>query len=618
MLLNRYPRWKNVLVVVLLLVGFVYALPNMFGEEPAVQISALKQGRIDAAFQTRVEHALKAADIPYRITVHPDNVLLRFKSTNTQLKAKDLLESTLGRDYMVALNLAPAVPNAFRFIGASPMKLGLDLRGGVHFLLQVDMPAAQKRHLESMAEMLRTRLREEKIRYRTIGVQQLALNLRFQSAETQAQALKLMKQEFPGLVTTLTQDGESYFIHANLSEQQEKEMRDYAIDQSMTTLRNRVNELGVAEAIVQRQGAERIVVELPGVQDTAHAKEILGKTASLNFYIVNHEHDARQYMNSKPPAGTVLYYDREGRPTLFDRKVVLSGESIVSAQSGIDEYGKAEVNITLGGNTRYFSKITGENIQNQMGTVFIETHFEDMDVDGEVKRVSKTTYEVISVATIQSRLGNRFRISNMSSPQEARNLALLLRAGALPAPIDIVEERIIGPSLGMENITMGMISLGVGLALVLLFMMGYYRFFGLLADIALLMNLVLLVAVLSIIGATLTLPGIAGIVLTMGMAVDANVLIFERIREELRNGSTVQASISAGFDKAFITIVDAQLTTFIAALALFSIGSGPIKGFAITLIIGLLTSVFTAVTVSRAMVNALFGGKTLKRLSIGI
>lgn len=618
MLLNRYPRWKNVLVVVLLLVGFVYALPNMFGEEPAVQISALKQGRIDAAFQTRVEHALKAADIPYRITVHPDNMLLRFKSTNTQLKAKDLLESTLGRDYMVALNLAPAVPNAFRFIGASPMKLGLDLRGGVHFLLQVDMPAAQKRHLESMAEMLRTRLREEKIRYRTIGVQQLALNLRFQSAETQAQALKLMKQEFPGLVTTLTQDGESYFIHANLSEQQEKEMRDYAIDQSMTTLRNRVNELGVAEAIVQRQGAERIVVELPGVQDTAHAKEILGKTASLNFYIVNHEHDARQYMNSKPPAGTVLYYDREGRPTLFDRKVVLSGESIVSAQSGIDEYGKAEVNITLGGNTRYFSKITGENIQNQMGTVFIETHFEDMDVDGEVKRVSKTTYEVISVATIQSRLGNRFRISNMSSPQEARNLALLLRAGALPAPIDIVEERIIGPSLGMENITMGMISLGVGLALVLLFMMGYYRFFGLLADIALLMNLVLLVAVLSIIGATLTLPGIAGIVLTMGMAVDANVLIFERIREELRNGSTVQASISAGFDKAFITIVDAQLTTFIAALALFSIGSGPIKGFAITLIIGLLTSVFTAVTVSRAMVNALFGGKTLKRLSIGI
>jgi preprotein translocase subunit SecD len=618
MVLNKYPLWKNALVVVILLMGLLYALPNAFGDDPALQISSLKTAELDQAAQAQVILALEQADIPYQSEFEKGDLLLRFNNADAQLQAKDLLTPMLGNDYIVALNLAPAVPNWMRFIGANPMKLGLDLRGGVHFLLQVDVPAAEERYLDSFAETLRTRLREDSIRYRNVTAQGDELRITFNDETMKSEGMSLIRREFPGLQVSDTRAANNLLVSFKLTDAEQKEVRDYALDQSMITLRNRVNELGVAEAVVRRQGLDRIVVELPGVQDTARAKEILGKTASLSFHMVNNDYDPSQYVNSRPPAGTVLYYDRDGRPWIFDRRVVLSGDNIVGAQSGFDEYGKPAVFIQLGGSTRYFSKITGENIGNGMGSVFVETRFYDKEENGETVRVSETTYDVISVATIQSRLGNRFQITNLQSAEESRNLALLLRAGALPAPIDYVQERVIGPSLGAENIKKGLVSLGAGLLLVLIFMAIYYNAFGVIADIALLVNLVLIAAVLSLIGATLTLPGIAGIVLTMGMAVDANVLIFERIREELRNGQSPQSSIQAGFDKAFSTIVDAQLTTFIAALALFSMGSGPVKGFAITLIIGLLTSVFTAVMVSRAMVNFTFGGKTLKKLAIGI
>ncbi len=620
MILNKFPLWKNALVAVLLVLGLIYALPNIFGEDPAIQISALKQAQLDAGALARIEQTLQQADIHYVLEQENGNVLLRFDNSDGQLKAKDLLSRQLGNDYIVALNLAPAVPHGLRIISANPMKLGLDLRGGVHFLLQVDVPAAQERHLDSFAESLKSRLREENIRYRNINAQGQQLRILFVDEQAKDAGIALIQQEYPNLQVERDQntDANSLTVNTTLTEAEKNIVRDYAVEQSMVTLRNRVNELGVAEAVVQRQGMDRIVVELPGVQDTARAKEIVGKTASLTFQMVNKDYNPGEYVNKRAPAGTVMYYDRDGRPWIFDRQVVLSGDSIVGAQSGFDEYGKPAVFIQLGGNTRYFSKITGDNIGNSMGSIFVETRFHDKEQNGEIKRVSETIYEVISVATIQSRLGNRFQITNMQSADEARTLALLLRAGALPAPIDFVQERIIGPSLGMENIEKGLVSLGMGLLLVLIFMAVYYHRFGIIADIALLVNLVLIIAILSLIGATLTLPGIAGIVLTMGMAVDANVLIFERIREELRNGQSPQSSIAAGFDKAFATIIDAQLTTFIAALALFSMGSGPIKGFAVTLIIGLLTSVFTAVTVTRSMVNIAFGGKTLKKLSIGM
>lgn len=614
---NRYPRWKNLLILLVLCVAFVYALPNVFGEDPAVQISSLKTVDVDDSTLARIKMALDGAGLKYELEHENHDLLLRFHNTNEQLAAKDLLAQTLGTDYMVALNLAPAIPPYLRVIDATPMKLGLDLRGGVHFLLQIDMHAAFERQLDGYAETLRTRLREERIHYRSVDVNNTALQLRFANKTDQLAALTLIKGEFTGLDLEASDLGDAFYVKATLNMAEQKNVQNYALEQSMNTLRNRVNELGVAEALVQRQGADRIVVELPGVQDTAHAKEILGKTASISFYIVDSDHNPRDYVTQRPPAGTVLYLDREGAPHLFDRRVVLSGDSIVGAQPGVDEMGQPSVSIQIGGNTRQFSRVTGENINRQMGTVFIETRYNTVVQNGQTIREPETTYQVISIATIRSRLGNRFQITGLSA-QESRNLALLLRAGALPAPIDIVEERIIGPSMGLENIEKGMISLAAGLGLVLVFMMAYYRTFGLIADIALVTNLILLVAVLSIIDATLTLPGIAGLVLTMGMAVDANVLIFERIREELRGGQGVQAAIQSGYEKAFVTIVDANLTTFIAGLSLFSIGSGPIKGFAIILIIGLVTSVFTAVTVSRAIVNICYGGRRLEKLSIGI
>lgn len=605
-MINQFPRWKNWAIAIFMMVAFLYALPNIFGDNPAIQISTEKGAAIDEFVVRKMKSTLDDAKIPYTLEQNDHAVLIRFKASDEQLAAQSLLAKTLGDSYIVALNLAPATPEWMKKIGAKPMKLGLDLRGGVHFLMQVDMADVEQRHLDGLVEGVRSNLRDEKIRYRALTADAQGILIRWATPEDAKKAVSALHTSFPELIFT---QPEPLVTQAILSPTGKKTLVDDAMDQTMMTLRNRVNELGVAEAVVQRQGLDRVVVELPGVQDTAYAKQILGTTASVAFYLLSDE---------KSIGGGITFKDRHGLPQTFDRAVVLSGDNIVGARSGFDQYGKPAVFIQIGGNVAAFSKITGDNVGRGMGTVFTETRYHDAVVNGVPTRVADTTREVINVATINQRLDNHFQISPMSSPQEARNLALLLRAGAFPAPVDYIEERIIGPSMGEENIKKGVISLVAGLALVLGFMMCYYSVFGIISNIALLMNLVLLVAVLSLLGATLTLPSMAAIVLTLGMAVDANVLIFERIREELRHGQTGHGSIHAGYEKAFLTIVDANITTLIAAIALFSIGSGPIKGFAITLIIGLITSVFTGVTVSRAIVNLIFGGKRLSRLPIGM
>jgi preprotein translocase subunit SecD len=607
MALNYYPRWKNILITAVVVLGVIYALPNLFGEDPAIQISALK-GDVTEQTATQVEAVLSQAHIPYQLESADNRILVRFNSADNQLIARDLVAKDLGDSMVVALNLAPSTPQWLRWLHATPMKLGLDLRGGVHFLLEIDTASIEARHLDSYLSEVRKRLREEKIRYRGVDISNQQLVIRFEDEATQRAAQSLLNLEFPGLELLPHQQGQLYTLEGGLSELDMRETLNFAVDQTMTTLRNRVNELGVSEALVQRQGANRIVVELPGVQDTAMAKDILDKMATVEFRLVNDEQTV---------GGEVLY-ERNGTPVSLQRQVVLTGDSVVGAQSGFDEFGKPAVFIQLGGDARAFSRVTGENIGRPMATIYIESRFVDKVINGETVRTVEHTKEVVSVATINSALGNRFQITGLASGEEARTLALLLRAGALPAPIDIVEERTVGPSLGIDNIKAGIWSTLAGLTLVLLFMIFYYRAFGVIANIALIINLILIIAILSVLGATLTLPGIAAIVLTLGMAVDANVLIFERIKEEIKQGNTPQASIYAGFEKAFITIIDAQLTTFIAALALFSLGSGPVKGFAVTLIIGLVTSVFTAVMVSRMIVNKWYGQRSVEKLSIGI
>lgn len=610
-MLNQFPRWKNWAIFLCLVVAFIYAMPNVFGDNPAVQISAEKDALLDDFVIRKMKTALDTAKISYIEERTERAVLFRFQTSEDQLAAQSLIQQSIGGQYVVALNIAPSAPEWMRRIHANPMKLGLDLRGGVHLLFQVDMADVEQRHLDGIVESLKTRLREEKIRYRALQVDKAQVTIRWASADDARNALTRLQPTFPEIIFTPI---DPLTTQATLNPIAKKAMVDDAMDQTMLTFRNRVNELGVAEAVVQRQGLDRLVVELPGVQDTAYAKQILGTTASVSFYLLS-EADS-----SSPTdfGGTVTYSDRNKRSYTFDRTVVLSGDNIVGAQSTYDDYGKPAVAIQISGNVAAFSTVTGNNIGRGMGTVFTETRYHDQTINGVVTRVAETNREVINVANIQSRLGNRFQITGLGSTQEARNLALLLRAGALPAPVDIVEERIIGPSMGAENIQKGMVSLIVGLTLVLVFMVVYYNVFGLIANVALLANLFVLVAILSLLGATLTLPSMAAIVLTLGMAVDANVLIFERIREELRQGQSAHGSIHAGYEKAFITIVDANITTLIAGIALFAIGSGPIKGFALTLIIGLGTSVFTAVTVSRAVTNLFFGGRRLTSLPIGI
>ena len=618
---NRYPLWKHLLIAAVLAAGVVFALPNVFGEDPAVQISGERGVAIDTGLAARVAGALEAGGVPaHSVALEDGRLLARFGDTETQLKAQDLLRTDLGPGYIVALNLAPAMPRWLAATGLLPMYLGLDLRGGVHFLMEVDMPAAVAQAEERYTGDVRTLLREARVRYRSVGRDpQGGLQVRLRSSEARDEAARRIDREFPDL--TVTEEdfgGEDFRLRLALNEEAVRATREFALQQNVTTLRNRVNELGVAEPVIQRQGDSRIVVQLPGVQDTARAKDILGATATLEFRMVDEEHSVSDAQDGRVPAGSRLYHERNGRPVLLYRQLMLTGDSIIDAASGIDQQtGSPAVFITLDGKgARLFSERTKDKIGRSMAVVFIENKTDVRRVDGRDVRSRRTIEEVINIAVIRDRLGKRFQITGLDNTSEARDLALLLRAGALAAPIEIIEERTVGPSLGQDNIDQGLRSVIIGFCLVLGFMAFWYRRFGLVANLALAANLVLIVAVLSMLQATLTLPGIAGIVLTVGMAVDANVLIFERIREELRNRNTPQASIQSGYQKAFSTILDANVTTLIAAVVLFGFGTGPIKGFAITLSIGIVTSMFTAIMGTRAVVGIVYGGRRVTALSI--
>ncbi len=620
--MNRYPLWKNLLILLILLVGVIYALPNFYGEDPALQIMSTRGAPVDESLAQRVQLRLREAGLPY-LAVEPGEkgLLVRFPDTDTQLRAQDLLREALGEGYVAALNLAPRTPAWLQALGAKPMYLGLDLRGGVHFLMEVDMDAVMAQTQQRYVDDLRTLLREQKVRYLGILKQpDGSLLLRFRDEAQREAARSLITKEYPELRLLAREEGRGPVLEARLTRQAALEVRRMAVKQNITTLRNRVNELGVAEPIIQQQGLNRVVVELPGVQDTARAKEILGATATLEFRLVDTEHDVAQVQASgRVPPGTRLYRTRSGEPVLLKSRIIITGESIIDAASGIDQQtGSPAVFITLDGKgARAMLEATKDNVGKPMAVVFIETKTETRRVDGELRRLRRKVEEVINVAVIREPLSKRFQITGLDSTREARDLALLLRAGALAAPMDIVEERTVGPSLGKDNVEQGKRAVLVGFLLVVAFMALYYRLFGLIADLALVLNLVLLVALLSMLQATLTMPGIAGIVLTVGMAVDANVLIFERIREELRAGNTPQAAIHTGYQRAFATIADANITTLIAAVVLFAFGTGPIKGFAVTLSLGILTSMFTAIMVSRAVVNLAFGGKRrISRLPI--
>ena len=617
--LNQYSWWKYLLIGLVILWGLIFALPNLFGEDPAVQISGARANTaIDPAFQNRIAALLDAEKLPHkRLELEADRLLVRFADPEEQLKAADILKDRLGRDYIVALNLASAEPGFLRALGLSPMYLGLDLRGGVHFLMQVDMDATVKQVEESYVEDIRAQLRAEKVLYASVGrATSGGVQVEFKDGAERDKAAQVLRKQLPGLQQS---EPDPLSLKLTLGEPEIREKRDFALQQNITTLRNRVNELGVAEPIIQQQGSDRIVVQLPGVQDTARAKEILGATATLEFRLADEENDWPQAAaTGRIPLNSRLYKDREGRPVLLQKRVMLTGDSIVDAASGLDQQsGGPAVFVTLDGKgANRFEAATKDNIGKRMGVVFIENKTETKRVDGELKKTAYTVEEVINIATIRDRLGRRFQITGLDSTREARDLALLLRAGALASPIEIIEERTVGPSAGKENIEQGFRAAMISLLVIAAFMIGRYRWFGVIATAALAANVVLIVAALSMLQATLTLPGIAGIVLTMGMAVDANVLIYERIREELRNGNSPQAAIHAGFDRAFDTILDSNLTTLIAAIMLFGFGTGPIKGFAVTLSIGILTSMFTAVTGSRALVNFIYGGRKLQKLAV--
>jgi len=617
--LNQYPLWKHLLLIGVLLVGGLYALPNLFGEDPALQISAARRAAVDSALEERVKSRLAAASITVKSTeLSSDRLLIRFHDTEGQLKARDEMRGELGSQYVVALNLAAATPGWLVFAGALPMYLGLDLRGGVHFLMEVDMKAAVRQAEDRYVSDLRTLLRGEKVRYRSIARRADAgIQIMFRDAAVRDTANQVIRQNYPELDVRESEEGDP-MLRVALSQSAADETRRFALQQNITTLRNRVNELGVAEPVIQQQGEHRIVVQLPGVQDTARAKDILGATATLEFRMMDEKHDVSEALGGRTPVGARLYRDRDGRPLLLRKNVMLTGDYITDAASGIDQQnGSPAVFITLDGKgARIFSDRTKEEVGKRMAVVFIENKSESLLVDGKIVKTKRVIEEVINVAVIRERLGKRFQITGLDGTEEARDLALLLRAGALAAPIEIVEERTVGPSLGKENIEQGFRSVIIGFILVLVFMGVYYRVFGLVANLALAFNLVMIVAVLSMLQATLTLPGIAGIVLTVGMAVDANVLIFERIREELRNGNSPQASIHAGYEKAFSTIADANITTLIAAVVLFGFGTGPIKGFAITLSIGIVTSMFTAIMGTRAVINLIYGGRRTTELAI--
>ncbi|WP_431065600.1 protein translocase subunit SecD [Methylotuvimicrobium sp.] len=613
---NRFPLWKNLLILIVFLIGLIYALPNLFGDDPSVQVSFSNVSTVETDQVQQIEELVKQAGMTIKeVETGNGSILVRFNDTNDQLKSADLLRDKLGNDATVALNLAPATPGWLRTLGASPMYLGLDLRGGVHFMLEVDMDAAVKQAEERYNDDVRSALRDAKIRYQSVSQETGYIRVKLRSEEDTNSAVAVLDKDFSTL--NIERPNVENELWLRITEAEQKEVKKFALAQNITTLRNRVNELGVAEPVIQQQGDNRIVVQLPGIQDTTRAKDILGTTATLEYRLVDVEHDVQKALKGRPPVGSRIYYEKNGNPILLDRRIIVTGDQIVDASSGLDQNSSPSVFVTLNGiGAKKMGKMTSENIGRPMAVVFVEYKVKTREVNGEKVRTKEKVEKVISVATIRDAFSKRFQTTGLDSTTEARNLALLLRAGALAAPVDIVEERTVGPSLGQDNIDQGMRSVMVGFVLVLLFMAAYYRVFGLVANLALGFNLVVIIAILSMLQATLTMPGIAGIVLTIGMAVDANVLIFERIREEIKNGNTPQSSIFAGYEKAFGTIFDANITTLLVALVLFGFGTGPVKGFAVTLSIGILSSMFTAILGTRMVINWIYGSRRVEKLSI--
>ncbi|MBN7796135.1 protein translocase subunit SecD [Parahaliea mediterranea] len=622
-MLNKYPLWKYLLVLFVVAIGLLYAAPNLYAPDPALQIAGESSAQIiDEATLTRATRALEEAGIEhFDEVIDPDgrNALIRLRDAEQQLTAQARVSRALGDGFIVALNLAPTTPEWLTGVGAQPMKLGLDLSGGVHFKLEVDIDAAIERRQEYYLNATKRALREDRIRGLVTLDDQGRVVGQFRSEDLREQARSIIADNHPELALDRVDEGDSFSIVASMTEQTRDEIADYSVSQNLTTLRNRVNELGVSEPLVQRQGKNRIVVELPGIQDTAEAKRILGKVANLEFRLVAN-------MDAPPSEKQRFEYrseERAGMSEWLERDVIITGEHVSNAQASFDQNGRPNVQISLdseGGTL--MSRATRNNIKRRMGVLFIErkyrTRYERLpDGTEQAVKIPYDEKKLLTAPVIQSALGAQFQITGLDSPLEASELALMLRAGALAAPISFVEERTVGPSLGAENIRLGVKSVQYGLGLVVIFMLLYYRVFGLFAVVALSFNLVLLVAFMSLIGATLTLPGIAGIVLTVGMAVDANVLIFSRIREEMRNGRSPQMAIHGGYDAALSTILDANITTLIVAVILYAVGTGPVKGFAVTLSIGILTSMFTAIVGTRAMVNLAYGGRKVKTLAIG-
>ncbi len=601
--MNQYPRWKYILILLIITIGTIYALPNLYGKDPALQISAARGSNLPLDITSTIDNSLADEQIAYKSHEQAGNrILYRFHNAEDQLKAYAAIQEDLGESFVVALNLAHTTPDGLRAIGGKPLTLGLDLQGGVHFLMQVDMVTARGQQLDRYVDDIRSSLREERIRYVSVRREGNGLLVLLRSVEDRDATMNILRssQSLQGLNIKELEAGETFGISATVQEAQLLALQQTALKQNITTLRNRVNELGVAEPVIQQQGADRVVVQLPGVQDTVQAKKIIGATATLEYRAVDELNDAFSAASSGriPPESRLYSY--QGQPVLLKKRLIVSGDQLIGASGGFDQQtGQPMVSVTLdGAGAARMLAFTRDNVGNRMGVLYIEQ-----------KSGGRRIEEVISVAVVREPFGRRFQTTGLDSIGEATQLALLLRAGALAAPMEIIEERTVGPSLGADNVEKGFRSVVIGFVLVLIFMAIYYRVFGLVANLALFANMVLLISLLSMLGATLTMPGIAGIVLTIGMAVDANVLIFERIREELRNGNTPQASIRAGYEKAFSTIADANITTLIAAFVLFLFGTGPIKGFAVTLSLGIMTSMFTAIMGTRAVVNLIYGGK---------
>lgn len=616
--MNRYPLWKYILLLVVLLIAIIYALPNVFGKDPAIQLSpANNSNQLTKQDLSEITQLLHKQDVDFNsASLKNHKVILLFPNVSQQEKAHHYLKKDYSQQYNIAMSLQSAEPKWLNALGAYPMRWGLDLQGGVHLLLQVDTQQVINGNIKSQVNSVPNLLREHDIHYQSVNKHKQGFHIQFANSELLKKALPVLRKNYGDYNWHV---GEDHTLQAKLSDHAIDHTREYAVQQTIETLKRRINELGIGDATVQQQGANQIAVDMPGIQDAAQAKSILGKTATLQFRLVDTKHDAAQadQSNQAPPGSELYHYN--GRPLLLKDRVILKGDAINSASTGFDKNGRPSVNIHMSGQGESrFYRITGKNVGKPLAVVYIETKSHPIKVDGKRKIVYKKHERVINVATIQSALGSPFQITGLDSPHEAKNLALLLRAGALVAPVTVIAENNVGPSMGQQNIHQGMFSLVLGVALVAFFMLIYYRLFGLIADIALLLNLIFIVAIMSLLGAVLSFPGIAGIVLTLGMAVDANVLIFERIREELRNGLTVQASIHAGYEKALATIVDANVTTLIAGIVLFSIGTGAIKGFAVTLTIGIVTSMLTSISYTRAIVNLYFGRRRLKQLPIGI